>query len=169
MRNLNKNIISNNSNNTSNINIHNLKKDFSLDLNKVQLQSTKVTTNLSTNSNVNSSSYNNTIINSNNNSINGGGNQSNIERLEYETINLEDILNDNLYSQNKFCEAFFVTSIPKKNAKLMPESEEFISVCQHKECSILPAYKPEITHVYKSIKNKEIHISSTVKLFYFIL
>ncbi len=43
-----------------------------------------------------------------------------------------------------FCEAFFVAGVSNKNAVKINQSESYISPCNHKKCSILPAYKPEI-------------------------
>jgi hypothetical protein len=45
---------------------------------------------------------------------------------------------------DSFCEAFFISGLPKENAKAINESENYLAPCRHLNCSMLPAYKPEI-------------------------
>jgi uncharacterized protein YbcV (DUF1398 family) len=71
--------------------------------------------------------------------------------LDYEEIDLEHIEKENkqaLY-KDSYCEAFFIAGLPTKNAKIILDSDEYLSPCKHKICSILPAYKPDIINKFQ--------------------
>ena len=74
--------------------------------------------------------------------------------LEQYTISQKDnLINDS------FCESFFLTSFSKDNGKLMDNSEQIQSECNHFICSFLPAMQPEIIYKYpkEDIKGLEIN------------
>ena len=58
-----------------------------------------------------------------------------------------------------FCEGFFISSFPFKNASVIEKSQSFPAQCGHEECSKLPAMKPEIIMRYplKDTKNLEMN------------
>ena len=58
-----------------------------------------------------------------------------------------------------FCEGFFISSFPYKNASVVEKSQFFPSPCGHEECSKLPSMKPEIIMRYplKDTKNLEMN------------
>ena len=56
------------------------------------------------------------------------------EVLEQKPINSE-------LQTNSFCVAFFITSFPKKDPKIIENSEMLKSDCTHKDCSLLPGLK----------------------------
>jgi hypothetical protein len=62
--------------------------------------------------------------------------------------------------KDTFCEAFFVAGLPKKGAKIIPNSEFLKSMCTHQTCSLLQSYKPEILNSFvkneKSLPNSQI-------------
>ena len=47
-----------------------------------------------------------------------------------------------------FCEGFFISSFPKSKGNIIEKSNIYEASCGHKECSILPAMKPEIIFRY---------------------
>ena len=64
----------------------------------------------------------------------------------------------NIYTNDKFCECFFLASFPKEKGKIIPNSESLPSDCEHDICSILPAMEPNILYKYpENIKNLEIN------------
>ena len=58
-----------------------------------------------------------------------------------------------------FCEGFFISSFPFKNASVIEKSHSFPAQCGHEECSKLPSMKPEIIMRYplKDTKNLEMN------------
>lgn len=66
--------------------------------------------------------------------------------LDFEEIDIdiyEKEIKEALY-KDSFCEAFFIAGLLSKNTKIINNSDEFLSPCKHRICSILPAYKPDI-------------------------
>ena len=61
---------------------------------------------------------------------------------------------------NSFCVAFFITSFPKKNPKIIEKSEMLKSDCTHKECSLLPGFQPEIIYKYPQKDSKSLEINN---------
>lgn len=51
-----------------------------------------------------------------------------------------------------FCQCIFISGITK-DSKLIPSSEEFLSPCGHKECSMLPSLTPGLLNIYSNTKN----------------
>ena len=63
-------------------------------------------------------------------------------------------------TRETFCEGFFIASFPKKDGKVINNSEEkLLASCGHEECSKLPSMKPEIIMRYplKDTKNLELN------------
>ena len=63
------------------------------------------------------------------------------------------------YTRETLCKGFFIASFSKKNGKVIEGSEPFPSLCEHPDCSQLPAMKPEILHRYplKDLPDLEIN------------
>lgn len=62
-----------------------------------------------------------------------------------------------------FCEGFYISGLLKLHNKIIPESDDFQAPCKHFECSMLPAYKPEILTRYPLKDTKRLELSSLVK------
>ena len=63
-------------------------------------------------------------------------------------------------TRETFCEGFFIASFPKKDGKVINNSEEkLLASCGHEECSKLASMKPEIIMRYplKDTKNLELN------------
>jgi hypothetical protein len=89
-----------------------------------------------------------------------------IEREMDKTILDSEIINyDVTTTYEPFCKAFFIASLPKKNAKMIPDSEDLLACCNHYECSIFPSYKPEIISRYPIKDIGKLEINSLVKDF----
>ena len=61
---------------------------------------------------------------------------------------------------NSFCKAFFISSLSKKNNKIIEDSEEILADCEHKECSLFPAFEPEIIYKYPEKDSKELEVNN---------
>ena len=61
---------------------------------------------------------------------------------------------------NSFCKAFFITSFPKHNIQIIKNSEETIADCGHGECSLLPAFEPEIIYKYPEKDEKDLELNN---------
>ena len=86
---------------------------------------------------------------------------------EHEEIDYSQL---NKIENNSFCDMFFLVGLPPEKIRTIPDSENFIAPCKHKNCSILSAYVPEILHFFPSISNDKIDLNSTVyKIKYFFL
>ena len=59
-----------------------------------------------------------------------------------------------------FCEAFFIASFPKKNGSIIEMSNTYEGVCGHKDCSSLPAMKPEIIFRYPLNDTKTLELNN---------
>ena len=87
------------------------------------------------------------------------------EEIFLEPIKYEKYLSDNNSKNNKakqretFCEGFFISSFPQKDGQVVEKSQSFPAPCGHKECSALPAMKPEIIlrHPLKDTKTLELN------------
>jgi hypothetical protein len=80
--------------------------------------------------------------------------------LDSESLTIND--KENIPS---FCKAFFITSVPYKHAKKLTDSEEKLAPCKHPDCSILPAYKPEILYRYPVQDTNALELNSLVSKF----
>ena len=62
-------------------------------------------------------------------------------------------------NRETFCEGFFISSFPQKDGQVVEKSQSFPASCGHKECSSLPAMKPEILFRYplEDTKNLELN------------
>ena len=70
------------------------------------------------------------------------------------------------YPPDSFCEAFFGVGLPYSNLKIIDNSENFASQCNHENCGIFSAYYPEITFRVPSTDNKKFELNSTVNTNY---
>jgi hypothetical protein len=100
-------------------------------------------------------------------SFNLKNNENNDDKINGKKTILDcDIVNYDVSSSNEpFCKAFFIASLPKKNSKVIPESEDLLACCNHKECSILPSYKPDIISRFPVNDFEKMEINSLVILF----
>jgi hypothetical protein len=76
--------------------------------------------------------------------------------VEYESVNSQFFFDKEL--GRYFCESFFIAGLPEKDAKLINNSESFVSSCCHQECAILPSFRPNILYrmPFKDTKNFEL-------------
>ena len=102
-------------------------------------------------------------------------NRANSNETTHSSNNLKDIQNSQIIIlQNEemcfsdlpsFCEAFYIASIPYKNAILLDKRlDSKFSQCNHKNCSLLPAYNSEIIFQYP-FKDKSPNSFSLTELF----
>ncbi len=82
--------------------------------------------------------------------------------LEYETCKIFDDEEQKIL-KNKFCAAFFVSSIPFANASIYEKTENLLAECEHKECGLVPAYVPEILYSFSRLNEKELNVSNEVR------
>ena len=61
---------------------------------------------------------------------------------------------------NSFCRAFFIASFPKKNIQIIKNSEETSADCGHYECSLMPAFEPEIIYKYPEKDSKDLELNN---------
>ena len=90
-----------------------------------------------------------------------------IKTEEYilEPVNFETYLSENeqkkkLKQRETFCEGFFIASFPKKDGQVIEKSQSFPAPCGHKECSELPAMKPEIILRYPLEDTKTLEMNN---------
>lgn len=79
---------------------------------------------------------------------------------EKEYKELEKIKIKSESKTNSFCKAFFIVSFSKNNNKIIENSEGILSDCGHEECSVLPAFDPEIVYKYPEKDSKELEINN---------
>ena len=79
-------------------------------------------------------------------------------RLQFETLDKIPIKSES--ETNSFCKAFFIVSFPKHNNKIINDSEGIRSDCGHEECSLLPAYEPEIIYKFPEKDPKELELNN---------
>ena len=117
------------------------------------------TSNTINNTNTNTNNPNN-LLNIKTN-LNKSSNQSNqtliIDHIE---LNYQDY--SELETGDNFIEAIFLAGLPKKDAKIMAESDskKFISSCKHTNCNILHSYKPEILIKFPSLGRSALDLTS---------
>jgi hypothetical protein len=80
-------------------------------------------------------------------------------RLEYDNVDLEE---GEVFMADTFADVFFVCGLPKKNAKVISDSQNLESPCKHKDCGILRSYRPDILHRYPQINYKSLNMCSSV-------
>ena len=61
---------------------------------------------------------------------------------------------------NSFCKSFFIISLPKKNNKIIENSEGTVGDCGHKYCSLLPSLEPNIIYKYPENDSKELELDN---------
>ena len=59
-----------------------------------------------------------------------------------------------------FCEGFFISSFPQKDGQVVEKSQSFPASCGHKQCSELPAMKPEIIVRYPLEDTKTLELNN---------
>ena len=59
-----------------------------------------------------------------------------------------------------FCEGFFLASFPMKGGKVIEKSQEYPSICNHKQCSMLPAMQSEIIYRYPLKDTKTLELNN---------
>ncbi len=96
----------------------------------------------------------------------GTNNITNFTVLEHDEIDFKFFnRNDN---GDSFSEAFFLAGIVPKKVKMIPNSDDFIPPCKHKNCAILNAYRPEIIECFPGSVIDGIEINATVIIFIFL-
>ena len=63
---------------------------------------------------------------------------------------------------NQFCKAFIIVSFPKKNNKIIENSEGTIGDCGHKYCSFIPSFEPEIIYKYPEKDSKDLELNNLI-------
>ena len=87
------------------------------------------------------------------------------EEIILQPVNYEKYLsenkqkNKNIYRET-FCEGFFISSFPYKDGQVVEKSQSFPASCGHKECSSLPAMKPEIIVRYPLEDTKTLELNN---------
>ena len=85
----------------------------------------------------------------------------NIDSNKIEYITLDNTISVNSKTKtNSFCKAFFISSFPKTNGKIIDGSEGKLADCGHEECSQLPSFDPEIIYKYPGKDSKELEINN---------
>ena len=124
----------------------NIKLDFSFNLNTQVNNTNKISIN---------GSNSNETTNSSNNLKDIQNNQ--IIKLQSEEMSFSDL--------PSFCDAFYIASIPIKNAILLDKRlDSKFSQCNHKNCSLLPSYNSDIIFKYP-FKDKSPNNFSLTELF----
>ena len=84
-----------------------------------------------------------------------------LEPVNYEKYITEiNLKNKKSSYRETFCEGFFISSFPQKNGQVIEKSQLFPSSCGHKECSSLPAMKPEIILRYPLEDTKTLEMNN---------
>ena len=73
---------------------------------------------------------------------------------------LEKILINSELQTNSFCKAFFIASIPKKEAKIIEDTENIKADCGEKLCSSLHSFQPEIIYKYPQKDSQTLEINN---------
>ena len=64
-----------------------------------------------------------------------------------------------------FAECIFISGLNSNKLSLIEKSNEYPSICNHEECSLLPSFNPEILYFYKKDKiNFELSNLISIKL-----
>lgn len=79
--------------------------------------------------------------------------------LDYEEI---EIKNEETFVCDSFCDGFLVAGLPLTNSKVITDSDNMVSVCTHKDCALLPAYKPEVLKRFPKKDHIGLELSNTV-------
>ena len=82
-----------------------------------------------------------------------------LEPIKYEKY-LSEQKNKKSKQRETFCEGFFISSFPYKDGQVVEKSQSFPSSCGHKECSSLPAMKPEIIFRYPLEDTKTLELNN---------
>jgi hypothetical protein len=84
---------------------------------------------------------------------------SNATKLDCEEVTLAK---NEVFEHDSFADMFFIAGIPKKNAKIIPDSKYFTAPCKHKDCSILHAYRTDILYRFPGKNYKGLNLCSSV-------
>ena len=82
-----------------------------------------------------------------------------LEPIKYDKY-LSDQKNKKTKHRDTFCEGFFISSFPYKDGQVVEKSQSFPASCGHKECSSLPAMKPEIIFRYPLEDTKTLELNN---------
>ena len=85
--------------------------------------------------------------------------KENLEEIYLSPITYDKLNPENIINHEAFCEAFFITSFPKKNGEVIEKSQSFPAPCGHKECSSLPSMKPKIIYRYPLVDTKNLELN----------
>ena len=94
---------------------------------------------------------NNNINNNNTNIIiesNNSNDNNNIEYNPAQALNRNKIEITKEQNLESFCTSFFICSFPYKNGKIMDNSKNYRSICNHPMCGKLISMEPEIIYKY---------------------
>jgi hypothetical protein len=83
--------------------------------------------------------------------------------IEYDILNVHSQYEKEL--GKFFCESFFLAGLPKKDAKIINNSENYIPICGHKECSILPSFRPQILYRYPAKNTTTFELTDSVNFY----
>ena len=84
-----------------------------------------------------------------------------LKPVNYEKYLLENNPKDKKSKHREtFCEGFFISSFPQKDGQVIEKSQSFPASCGHKECSSLPAMKPEIILRYPLEDTKSLELNN---------
>ena len=75
--------------------------------------------------------------------------------LESKTIDLSEE-----YNLESFCKSFFICSFPYRNGKIMENSKNYRSICNHPICCKLLAMEPEIIFKYPPDENNDLELNN---------
>ena len=85
-----------------------------------------------------------------------------LSTMTYEEYLIEKKQDESLNYRETFCEGFFIASYPKKNGKIIENSNNLLSFCEHKDCSKLHAMKPEILMKYPLKNTNDLEINNFI-------
>ena len=98
------------------------------------------------------------VVGSNETFLEGISNYEYINKCKDSGINIDS--KGQLQRRDCFCEGFFLASFPFKGGKVIEKSQSYPSICNHKQCSMLPAMQPEIIYRYPLKDTKSLELNN---------
>ena len=98
------------------------------------------------------------VVGSNETFLEGISNYEYINKCKDSGINIDS--KGQLQRRDCFCEGFFLDSFPFKGGKVIEKSQSYPSICNHKQCSMLPAMQPEIIYRYPLKDTKSLELNN---------
>ena len=98
------------------------------------------------------------VIGSNETFLEGISNYEYTKKCKDSGLNIDN--KGQLQRRDCFCEGFFLASFPFKGAKVIEKSQSYPSICNHKQCSMLPAMQPEIIYRYPLKDTKTLELNN---------